>query len=138
MNSVNEMSEADRELWDYFRTIHKNSNKGIKGRGKECRVELITPSLPSQYPLQTPAPEYQQAAYPMSHSLPHSMGFNHFGGMQRNNLGQDFLVARGAQGYDVYDMDQASISSGTMTPASSPGGMYDDYHRGLPFQERIY
>ncbi|KAI3324968.1 hypothetical protein HD806DRAFT_461199 [Xylariaceae sp. AK1471] len=138
MESVTEISEADRELWDYFRTIHKNSNKGIKGRGKECRVELLTHSLSNQCSLQSPPPEIQHAAYPMSHGLPHSMGFSHFNGMQRNNLGQDFTVARGAHGYDVYDMDQASISSGTMTPASSPGGVYDDYHRGLPFHERMY
>ncbi|KAI1823169.1 hypothetical protein F4861DRAFT_531771 [Xylaria intraflava] len=137
VRSVDEMTEADRELWDYFLTVHKNSNKGIKGRGKECRVELIPHSgnLPSQCSLQ--APQELHATYPISQSVPHSMGFNHFG-MQRNHLGQDFLVTRGGHGYDVYEIDQASISSGTMTPASSPGGMYDDHHRSLSFHERIY
>ncbi|TGJ82269.1 hypothetical protein E0Z10_g6506 [Xylaria hypoxylon] len=138
MRSVTEMTEADRELWDYFLTVHKNSNKGIKGRGKECRVELLphSGSLPNQYPLQSPV-ELQHTPFPMSHSLANSMNFGHFG-MQRANLGQDFLVARGGHGYDVYEIDQASISSGTITPASSPGGMYDDHHRGLPFHDRMY
>ncbi|RWA08308.1 hypothetical protein EKO27_g6787 [Xylaria grammica] len=138
MRSVTEMTEADRELWDYFLTVHKNSNKGIKGRGKECRVELLphSGSLPNQYPLQSPV-ELQHAPFPMSHGLPSSMNFGHFG-MQRANLGQEFLVARGGHGYDVYEIDQASISSGTITPASSPGGMYDDHHRGLPFHDRMY
>ncbi|KAJ2987310.1 hypothetical protein NUW58_g4577 [Xylaria curta] len=138
MRSVAEMTEADRELWDYFLTVHKNSNKGIKGRGKECRVELIPPSnnLPNQYPLQSPV-ELQHAGFHMTHNLPNSMNFGHFG-MQRANLGQDFLVARGGNGYDVYEIDQGSISSGTITPASSPGGIYDDHNRGLSFHDRMY
>ncbi|KAI1422170.1 hypothetical protein F5Y12DRAFT_786967 [Xylaria sp. FL1777] len=144
MRSVAEMTEADRELWDYFLNVHKNSNKGIKGRGKECRVELLphSGSPPSQYPLQSPV-ELQHAPFAMSHGLASSLNFNHFG-MPRNNLGHEFLVARGAgHGYDVYEIDQASISSGTITPASSPGGIYDDHHhhhhhRGLPFHDRMY
>ncbi|KAI0977444.1 hypothetical protein F4678DRAFT_477478 [Xylaria arbuscula] len=138
MRSVTEMTEADRELWNYFLDVHKNSNKGIKGRGKECRVELLphAGSPPSQYPLQSPV-ELQHAPFPMSHGLSNSMAFNHFG-MQRSNLGHEFLVARGGHGYEVYEIDQASISSGTITPASSPGGIYDDHHRGLPFHERMY
>ena len=32
------MSPQDRELWDYFSSLYKNSNKGIKGRGKDRRV----------------------------------------------------------------------------------------------------
>ncbi|KAH8821506.1 putative asparagine-rich zinc finger protein AZF1 [Xylogone sp. PMI_703] len=29
---------ADRELWEYFATLYKNANKGIKGRGKDRKV----------------------------------------------------------------------------------------------------
>ena len=35
------MSEADRELWEYFSTLYKNSNKGIKGRGKDRRIVTV-------------------------------------------------------------------------------------------------
>ena len=28
----------DRELWEYFARLYKNSNKGIKGRGKDRRI----------------------------------------------------------------------------------------------------
>ncbi|KAI1812675.1 hypothetical protein GGS20DRAFT_521661 [Poronia punctata] len=140
MSSVKEMTEADRELWDYFSTVHKNSNKGIKGRGKKCRVELVSQpgSLPGQTPLQAPA-EIQHAPYAMSNQgMSHPVEFHHFG-MQRNTFGHELMVARAQHGYEMYDMgDQASISEGTMTPASSPGGMYEDHHRNLPFQERIY
>lgn len=33
-----EMSESEKELWEYFSRLYKNSNKGIKGRGKEPRT----------------------------------------------------------------------------------------------------
>lgn len=32
------MNPADRELWIYFAGLYKNSNKGIKGRGKDRRI----------------------------------------------------------------------------------------------------
>ncbi|KAF2715167.1 zinc finger protein-like protein OZF [Pleomassaria siparia CBS 279.74] len=32
------VSEADRELFEYFASLYKNSNKGIKGRGKDRRI----------------------------------------------------------------------------------------------------
>jgi len=32
------MNSQDRELWEYFATLYKNSNKGIKGRGKDRRI----------------------------------------------------------------------------------------------------
>lgn len=31
----------DKELWEYFATLYKNSNKGIKGRGKDRRISAI-------------------------------------------------------------------------------------------------
>ena len=34
----NVMSEEDRELWEYFSTLYRNCNKGIKGRGKDRRI----------------------------------------------------------------------------------------------------
>lgn len=32
------MTENDKELWEYFAFLYKNSNKGIKGRGKDRRI----------------------------------------------------------------------------------------------------
>jgi len=32
------ISQADKELWEYFANLYKNSNKGIKGRGKDRKV----------------------------------------------------------------------------------------------------
>ena len=38
------MSLQDRELWEYFSTLYKNSNKGIKGRGKDRRISPTSKS----------------------------------------------------------------------------------------------
>ncbi|KAJ5715063.1 uncharacterized protein N7483_012244 [Penicillium malachiteum] len=32
------VNAQDRELWEYFASLYKNSNKGIKGRGKDRRI----------------------------------------------------------------------------------------------------
>ena len=40
------MNPQERELWDYFASLYKNSNKGIKGRGKDRRISPSTKSDP--------------------------------------------------------------------------------------------
>jgi hypothetical protein len=32
------MTRDDKELWEYFASLYRNSNKGIKGRGKDRRI----------------------------------------------------------------------------------------------------
>jgi hypothetical protein len=45
------VSQADKELWEYFASLYKNSNKGIKGRGKDRRISAMSSSTahPSSY-----------------------------------------------------------------------------------------
>ncbi|PVH71888.1 hypothetical protein DL98DRAFT_563740 [Cadophora sp. DSE1049] len=38
---------AEKELWEYFANLYKNSNKGIKGRGKDRKVGANSHSSPS-------------------------------------------------------------------------------------------
>jgi len=38
------MTPQDRELWGYFATLYKNSNKGIKGRGKDRKISSTAKS----------------------------------------------------------------------------------------------
>lgn len=37
-----EPTEEDMELREYFQSLYKNSNKGIKGRGKGRKVEVVS------------------------------------------------------------------------------------------------
>lgn len=41
------MSPQDKELWEYFASLYKNSNKGIKGRGKDRRISTAPSSAGS-------------------------------------------------------------------------------------------
>ncbi|CAE7007804.1 hypothetical protein CFE70_001502 [Pyrenophora teres f. teres 0-1] len=43
------VSQEDKELWEYFASLYKNSNKGIKGRGKDRRISAMSSSA-SSYP----------------------------------------------------------------------------------------
>lgn len=38
------MTAQDKELWEYFASLYKNSNKGIKGRGKDRRISALPSS----------------------------------------------------------------------------------------------
>lgn len=41
MREGDTVTAADKELWEYFSTLYKNSNKGIKGRGKDRRISTV-------------------------------------------------------------------------------------------------
>ncbi|CDM37629.1 transcriptional regulator family: C2H2 zinc finger [Penicillium roqueforti] len=45
-NGPMNMNAADRDLWIYFAGLYKNSNKGIKGRGKDRRISMTRRSDP--------------------------------------------------------------------------------------------
>ncbi|KAF2994600.1 hypothetical protein E8E13_002281 [Curvularia kusanoi] len=38
------VTQDDKELWEYFASLYKNSNKGIKGRGKDRRISSLSSS----------------------------------------------------------------------------------------------
>ena len=42
MRQGDAISPVDKELWEYFATLYRNSNKGIKGRGKDRRIFTIS------------------------------------------------------------------------------------------------
>ncbi|KAI2732836.1 transcriptional regulator family: C2H2 zinc finger [Penicillium roqueforti] len=47
-NGPMNMNAADRDLWIYFAGLYKNSNKGIKGRGKDRRISMTRRSDPKR------------------------------------------------------------------------------------------
>jgi len=38
------VTAQDKDLWEYFASLYKNSNKGIKGRGKDRRISTVPSS----------------------------------------------------------------------------------------------
>lgn len=41
ISQIDSVTSADRDLWEYFATLYKNSNKGIKGRGKDRKIFCV-------------------------------------------------------------------------------------------------
>ncbi|KAL5375572.1 hypothetical protein PMIN06_006280 [Paraphaeosphaeria minitans] len=59
----------DKELWEYFASLYKNSNKGIKGRGKDRRIATAPSSAAGS------SSSYKGTSAPMSRDYsgyPHS------------------------------------------------------------------
>lgn len=50
------VSMQDKELWEYFASLYKNSNKGIKGRGKDRRISAVSPLGAAHPSLYVPVP----------------------------------------------------------------------------------
>jgi hypothetical protein len=44
MPNPDAMTADDRNLWTYFASLYKNSNKGIKGRGKDRKIACTNPN----------------------------------------------------------------------------------------------
>ncbi|KAH6622064.1 zinc finger protein-like protein OZF [Boeremia exigua] len=44
INAGDCVTQQDKELWEYFASLYKNSNKGIKGRGKDRRISTLPTS----------------------------------------------------------------------------------------------
>ena len=139
------MHAADKELWEYFANLYKNSNKGIKGRGKDRKVGANT------------------LIHTHSSSLRNHHGLANYGGM--NGSGRGNMVVgvnhgvrmasmgvkmEGTSGYEVFDVDNESQSGRSHNGShSSVSTVYDDAnsdgfsdHQGrqndLAFGDRIY
>lgn len=141
------VSKDDMELWEYFATLYKNSNKGIKGRGKHRKVGCIvqpSPTPPSssllpQYPIPQPhgLPQLHTPA-PMQHGLPYH-GLSHPAAYSMSRPSLMVNVGREPHSnYDMFDGEDASVTSSVPT-STTTGPMYDEDHgRELAFGDRMY
>lgn len=114
------VSKEDKELWEYFASLYKNSNKGIKGRGKDRRISAVPSSAASH------APSY--AALPMTsipQGYPGSFHQNSSDRSSRSSSMSSDTTHKGDNGYDF----NASIQTGYHQPQ---GTGYDD----MVFPER--
>ncbi|GKT61231.1 hypothetical protein ColTof4_01318 [Colletotrichum tofieldiae] len=115
ISDIDALSDDQREMYWYFANLYKNSNKGIKGRGKDRRVSnrgSKSRAAPSSYSVKRVPGPTSLAAY-SSKRLPTPEQY-----MQHHQ-----------HGYEVYDTDIDQSSS-----ASSPR------NDGLPvsYRDRIY
>ncbi|KAF2866523.1 zinc finger protein-like protein OZF [Massariosphaeria phaeospora] len=62
------VSEKDKELWEYFASLYKNSNKGIKGRGKDRRISTAPSSAMSNSSYSPTTATSLNQHYPFHHA----------------------------------------------------------------------
>ncbi|PVI07716.1 hypothetical protein DM02DRAFT_622205 [Periconia macrospinosa] len=98
VNPNGHVNEHDRELWEYFASLYKNSNKGIKGRGKDRRISTHTSSVMSSSTSfasisAPPANRGYIASYPYSSSGRSSRG---------SSMVSDTTMRADGGGYDLH------------------------------------
>lgn len=125
---------ADKEIWEYFAKLYKNSNKGIKGRGKDRKV----------------GPNHMSLTTSLRGLSTHSSGGFGMAGPGRGNkmidvMGTEMSRADCSQ-YDMFDADgDSSPDSGGHSPVGTcyddaPSDAFEEGGRGadLAFSNRIY
>ncbi|KAK0664439.1 hypothetical protein QBC41DRAFT_20843 [Cercophora samala] len=158
-------SYEDKELFEYLSNLYKNSNKGIKGRGKRRNVAVVVPQ--HQGHLSTPVSPTNSMHHQHHHQSPHSSMHLHSHGLPQlqlcvpqprhdglpyhgvsspaaynmSNRPTSLMVNMGGRrphsGYGMYDTDESSVSSsGPVTPNPH---MYGDEHARdhLAFSDRM-
>ncbi|KAK4168057.1 hypothetical protein QBC43DRAFT_127673 [Cladorrhinum sp. PSN259] len=139
-------SSEDKEMFQYLATLYKNSNKGIKGRGKRRNVALLAPSH-SQQPSPPLSPESPSHGLPsMARPLaPHPHQLHPYHGISQPSaytmsrppaLMTSSIRRMHPSGYAMYDTDDGSVSSSN--PVTPSPHMYSDDGRDLAFGDRMY
>ena len=140
------VSPEDRELWEYFATLYKNSNKGIKGRGKDRKVGAVATiaRIPVSSPYvvpHTPTP-MQPATHHFSPNTSHAQVQPH--GLPMPMPNYDAVraagvamspVARNGGGYEMFGIDD---QSGVGPPTADSHVYADEHARQLAFEGRMY
>jgi hypothetical protein len=141
------VSSADRELREYFATLYKNANKGIKGRGKDVRVvgsasTYTHASVMSMLGARGGMNTVGMLASDLTMRLDVSSGMS---AQHMKVEGRE--GSHGPVGYAVYDEDDDVSRRGSRSSSSSSSSIYDvdastDHYdtegRELAFGDRIY
>lgn len=132
------LSAADREIWEHLATTYKNSNKGIKGRGKKesgsSASQSPESSALSPYGIDTSMHSQMYAGNPHLSSPQSSLSpgsdvsFSSLDQARHNPA-----MLGGPLGAGMYD---AKVGGEVM--AAAPGSMYDAHAREAIFHDRGY
>ncbi|KAI1941233.1 DNA-binding transcription factor [Ophidiomyces ophidiicola] len=133
LSETERLAQHDVELWEYFATLYKNSNKGIKGRGKDRRVSSTAKQLRHPPPPPPPPPAPSSSSHPHPHPLQHphphppapSSSASSSASLSSSSSTAGSSVSSG--------MDEMG---GTATSAAAAGSLDDEKHRMSLFHHR--
>jgi len=121
------VNAADKELWEYFADLYKNSNKGIKGRGKDRKVGT------------------NHLNVSMKQLAVGSQGGYGLSGARQGNIVTGVMGShpnvKSEPQYEMFDEESqsGSCSSTTTCYEDAPSDGFGDTSRGnLAFGDRIY
>jgi hypothetical protein len=155
LKDYDKASKAERELWEYFATLYKNSNKGIKGRGKDRKVDPgphaspVTPRptvqthvMPVHHVQTSPGHHYQYAPPAMQLPLP-APGLSHPAAytMGRSAFPNGSVPMGHRDSQPDYQMFEVGDGTAVVGPphSSNPNAIYEvEQPRELPFGDRLY
>jgi hypothetical protein len=141
------VSAADKELREYFATLYKNANKGIKGRGKDVRVVGSASTYTHASVMSMLGTRGGMGSVGVLGSSM-SMGLNPTGAVTAHQMkieGRDGSHGRAA--YAIFDDEGTMSRSGSHSSESSGASVYgvdpssdayDAEERELAFGDRIY
>lgn len=166
LNSGEEIPEADRDLFEYFATHYKNSNKGIKGRGKARTVaerkakskstsgskaksgdskSPVPVAAPAAVPAPTVTPQFPLPQIPppqQAHPNQQHHGVSHPGSLAAYSMSRNHanLMNNMQRGHHAggYDMFEMDGEHHPVQTSNAGGLMYENEHaRDMGF-ERMY
>ncbi|RKF53293.1 Zinc finger protein 79 [Golovinomyces cichoracearum] len=127
---------ADKELWEYFANLYKNSNKGIKGRGKDRKVGTVHP-ITNMRSMNVNRQEGYGISGPGRGNMVVNLNLN----VATHSIGRSSSNTT----YNIYDDESSSNGSGGGSSVSTcyedaPSDSFDESGRSaqVPYGERIY
>lgn len=133
------LSPTDREIWEHLATTYKNSNKGIKGRGKKgagsaCSQSPDSATL-SPFPIDIPQGPLHHQGYTGDHDTSPSSSFSSGSSVGfPSPTGHNPAMLETHMGSGMYD---AKVGGEMMGPSTS-GALYDPHVRDVVFHDRGY
>ncbi|KAK3340819.1 hypothetical protein B0H65DRAFT_559929 [Neurospora tetraspora] len=139
------VSKEDMEIFKDFAEVYKNSNKGIKGRGKYRKVKLVPLSLPTSPTGHSPLPNIMISQYPLPSApglsqllyTPHPLHppLHHQGPSHSAMYG---MPRPGLHGhYETYDHHEVHIVASSRGSVAEPIYYYEEHPGELAFGDRI-
>jgi hypothetical protein len=139
-------------MWDYFKDLYKNSNKGIKGRGKGCKVATVVRSQPSSSNMHSMSRMQHIGHLEDSSSMhmgfpsdfPHAHDVNSMASKGRQQSMSNHGSPSGSSVYDVVYTPSSGSSYTAVSPTSSAYSIdatvlsYAGNGQRMDFGDRMY
>lgn len=104
MKEGDSVTAQDKDLWEYFSSLYKNSNKGIKGRGKDRRIATITSSTSSSTSYNSTATANSHSTQRTSNSGPN--GIRNERGSRSTSMSSEVEAHDGRCAEEHYDFNE--------------------------------